>query len=281
MRFFTAAILIFLMAGAAQAGPALDKAQMGKTLACGYITYPPALMHNARIGAWTGHDAEFADLIAKRMEISIERKVETNWATVPEDLKTKKYDFLCSAYWVNPHKAKFVLFTKPLYYQPALLVVRADDTRFDGRPEKLNDPKIKIAALEGDNPVNIIKNDFPKAQTLLLPSAINKYSETLLSVADGKADAVIADASVFGLYNKNNPGKLKIANPDKPIRIYPAGFVVSGDDVQLWHAINSAIDELALDGSLERVMRKYIDYPHAYYPVARDGTYTVVSKVKK
>jgi ABC-type amino acid transport substrate-binding protein len=273
-------VLALFLGAQAHAADAIAKAQIGKPLTCGYVVYAPALMQDQKTKAWSGFDKDFADLVVQRMESTYERTAETNWGVVVEDLRSNKYDFLCTTYWVNPHKAKFALFSDPLYYQPSFPVARIDDKRFDGHPERLNDPKIKIAVLEGDNSVNIAKVDFPKAELVTL-SSMQKYSDTALWVASGKADVALFDAAAFDLYNKNNPGKLKLINTDKPLRVYPAGFVFKGSDVQLWHAFNMAIQELRLDGSLERVMRKYITAPHAYYPVGRDGKYIVVDKVKR
>ena len=281
MRFFTALILVFLCFGSAQAGPALDKAQIGATLNCGYVSYPPALVKDAKTGEWSGFDKDFIVEIVNRLRAKHVFKYESNWGTVPEDLKTGKYDVLCSTYWVNPEKAKFVLFTRPLYYQPIFIVTRIDDHRFDKDLSKLNDPKVTMVALEGDVPVGVIQNDYPKAKLMTLPGMSSKYSDTMLWVADGKADAGIMDASEFYNYNKNKPGKLKLTALDRPVRLFPVSFVLSQNEMALWHAFNTAIEEMQLDGTLDRIMRKYIFAPHAFYPIGRDGKYIVVDKVAK
>lgn len=278
MRFFTGLVLIFLTMGAAHAGPATDKAQIGKTLNCGYVPYEPALVKDAKTDTWSGFDADFIKAAAARMHVTTQFASETNWGQLFEDLKARKFDMLCSTSWVNAEKAKYALYTKPLYYQPVLMIVRADDKRFDGKPDAANDPKVKFVALDGDAPVSIIHSDFPKAELMTLPQ-IQSYNDTFLTVATGKADALIGDASAFGLFNASNPGKLRMINTSKPIRIFPTTFVVASDEIQLWHAFNAAIDEMALDGTLEKLMRPYVKYPHAYYPVGRDGKFIVTDKV--
>lgn len=280
MRF---ALLFFVLlcsfAPAAGATDSLTKAQIGQTLDCGYVSYPPALVKDAKTGEWNGFDRDFIADIVRRLKAGYAYKYESNWGTVPEDLKTGKYDVLCSTYWISSEKAKFVLFTRPLYYQPIFIVTRANDTRFDKDLSKLNDPKVTMVALEGDVPVGVIQNDYPKAKLMTLPGVTSKYSDTMLWVADGKADAGIMDVSEFYNYNKNNPGKLKLTALDKPVRLFPVSFVLKQSDVALWHAFNMAIEEMQLDGTLERIMRKYIHAPHAFYPIGRDGKYIVVDKV--
>lgn len=121
-----------------------------------------------------------------------------------------------------------------------------------------------MVALDGDNPINIAKADFPKASILTLP-LMSDWSQVLVNVDNGKADFTIADAYIFGLYSEHNPGKLRIVTPDRPIRIYPSSYVFGTSDIVLRDAFNATLDEMILDGTIDKIMDKYNQYPNAYY----------------
>lgn len=121
-----------------------------------------------------------------------------------------------------------------------------------------------MVAMDGDNPIHIAHSDFPKAQIMALPN-MTDFSQVLVNVATGKADFTIVDAFTFGTYNKNNSGKLKIVSPDKPIRIYPVSYVFSAEDALFRDAFDAALSELILDGTIDRIMDKYDQFPNTYY----------------
>jgi ABC-type amino acid transport substrate-binding protein len=263
--FLSFAVVGFLSlwGASAQAEPAINQVNKTNSLRCGYVQYNPALTRDFQTKEWKGFDYEIVKAVADRLELKVDYSVETGWATVVADLNARKFDMLCSAFWVHPNVGKYALFSRPAFFQPVFVVARADDKRFEKRPD-LNDPKLKMVALDGDNPVNIAKADFPQAQRLLLPN-MTDFSQVLVNVAGGKADFTIVDAVTFGNFDKNNPGKLRIVAPGNPVRVYPASYVFSAEDVVLRDAVNAALDELILDGTLNRIFDKYEAYKNSYY----------------
>ncbi len=249
----------------AVASSALTRVNETKTLRCGYVEYLPALTRNFKTEQWEGFDYDIVQAVADRLQLSVEYTTPTGWATVVADLNADKFDMLCSGFWVHPNVGKFALFSRPSFYQPVFIVARADDNRFT--PEtNLNTPDLKMVALDGDNPVYIAKADFPEAERLILPN-MTDFSQVLVNVATGKADFTIVDACTFGNYNKNNPDILKIIAPNNPIRTYPVSFVFGPEDNVLRDAVNAALDELILDGTINRIMDQYDIYPNSYYRV--------------
>ena len=261
LKFLLCLVILF----GAQSAVAESLSNVNKTNAirCGYVEYDPALIKNTKDNTWHGFDYDIVNAIGNRLELKVDYTVPTGWATVVPDLDSKKFDMLCSGFWVHPNVGKFALFSRPAFYQPVFVVVRKDEKRFSKNTD-LNSADLKMVALDGDNPVAIAKADFPKAQVLALPN-MTDFSQVLVNVADGKADFTIVDAFTFGTYNKNNPGKLKIVSPDEPIRIYPVSYVFSKDDTVFRDAVNAALDELILDGTIDRIMDKYDIYPNTYY----------------
>lgn len=254
---------LFLFAGAAHAAPAIEHVNKTNALRCGYVEYAPAITKDLKTGQWSGFDYEIVQALSDRLQLKPEFTVPTGWATVVADLDAKKFDMLCTGFWVHPNVGKFAYFSRPIFYQPILLVTRADEMRINSKAD-LNDAKLKMVALDGDNPVYIAKVDFPKAQTLILPN-MTDFSQVLVNVVNKKADFTFVDGYTFGTYNMNNPGKLKVVAPEDPVRIYPVSYVFGKEDSLLRDAVNAALDEMILDGTLSRIMNKFAIYPNTYY----------------
>lgn len=257
------AIALCMAVSAVQAEPLLNRVNKTNTIRCGYVEYAPALVKDMKTNTWSGFDYDILKAIGDRLQLKVEHTTATGWATVVSDLHAGKFDMLCSGFWVHPNVGKFALFSRPILYQPVFVVARVDDKRFTADTD-LNSDKLKMVALDGDNPIAIAAADFPKAQVLTLPN-MTDFSQVLVNVADKKADFTIVDAYTFGTYNEHNPGKLHIVAPDKPIRIYPVSYVFSAQDVVFRDAVNAALDELILDGTIDRIIAKYDRYPHSYY----------------
>lgn len=265
MSLFTRLLYAFVLFFPVQAiaSQTMDTVNESGAIRCGYVEYTPALSKNLKTGEWSGFNYDILKAVGDRLELSVDFAMPTGWATVVPDLKAKKFDMLCSGFWVHPNVGKYALFSRPVFFQPVFIVTRTEDQRFS--PGKsVNDPTLTMVALDGDNPVNIAKADFPATHILTLPN-MTDFSQVLVNVADGKADFTIVDAYTFGTYNKNNPGKLKIADTNHPIRVYPVSYVFGEDDNLFRDAVNGALDELILDGTIDRILNKYDAYPNSYY----------------
>lgn len=265
MKHLILGLTLLLFMGEARANPVIKKVNETNTIRCGYVEYLPALTKDFKTGKWNGFDYDVMQAIGERLELKVEHTAPTGWGTVVADLKAKKFDMLCSGFWVHPNVGKFALFSRPIFYQPVFVVARADDERLTQNSDA-NHSDLKMVALDGDNPVYIAKTEFEKAEILTLPN-MTDFGQVLVNVATGKADFTIVDAYTFGAYNKNNPGKLKIVDSNDPIRIYPVSFVFGDKDVVFRDAVNAALNELILDGTIDKIFDQYDEYPNAYYRV--------------
>jgi ABC-type amino acid transport substrate-binding protein len=262
-QLLIAGFSLYLATGQTALANNLDNVLKTNTINCGYVPYAPAMMKNLKTNQWEGFDYEVMQAVVGRLLLKTNYSTTTGWSTIPTDLNMGKFDMLCSGYWVNPKTAKFVLFSRPFYFQPVYLVARANDTRFVSK-EIINNKHIKIAVIESDNPVFIANTDFPQAKLFELPN-MTDFSQVLESVATKKADITIVDANTFGLYNKTNPNKLKMLFTNAPVRIYPTAFAFAQNNHGLREAVNAALDELILDGTIDKIFDKYEQFPHSVY----------------
>ena len=93
----------------------------------------------------------------------------------------------------------------------------------------------------------------------------NRGVELTLSLDVIKKKDLTWNVTVNGAYNKNNPGKLKLINTQHPVRVYPVSYVFQSTDVIFRDAVNAALDEMILDGTMDKIFNKIDIYPHAFY----------------
>jgi len=93
----------------------------------------------------------------------------------------------------------------PVLYYPTFLYVRSDDARFDNAYEKINDPGVKVAVLEGEMSQTIKAEDFPEAQTVSMTNLAD-INQVLLQVTTGKADVAMTEPSSSDEFMLKNPG---------------------------------------------------------------------------
>lgn len=198
---------------------------------------------------------------------------EVGWSTAIPGLRAGRYDLLCSAIWRNSARAQAAAFTTPVFYAGIGGYVRADDERFAGgisRTEaysRINRPEVRIAAIDGEVSSIIGDQDFPKASRLALPQSLD-LAQTLLNVADRKADIAFVEPLVADKFLKSHPGSLRNLFPGDPVRIYPVTYMVGKDELALKGFLDAVIEESIDSGVIDRLVRRY-DMGQFVYPVAQ------------
>jgi ABC-type amino acid transport substrate-binding protein len=123
----------------------------------------------------------------------------------------------------------------------------------------LNNADKSFYGYDGDISMQTVKNLFPKAKAMPVPDTMS-WAEALQSIADGKVDAIATcDKITVDDFNKNNQGKpLKIAAPDKPVTVVNTTIALPLGDVKLKSMIDTTINEMIADGTIEALLRQYL-----------------------
>jgi ABC-type amino acid transport substrate-binding protein len=145
--------------------------------------------------------------------------------------------------------------------------VRPDDHRFDNDLSKINNPAIKISATDGSIVSIIAREDFPLASILSAPSTTD-YSFNPMNVANNKADATFLENEVGYEYLQANPGTLRAIGLNKPLRTFPIMMLVDKGEFKLQSMLNGIIRQMAVDGTVDKILKKYEKSPGAYYRIA-------------
>lgn len=234
---------------------------------CGYATYFPACIKDPNTGRLSGIAVEAIELIGKKLGLTVEWTEEVGWGSMLEGLQTDRYDIIGSAAWANANRAKFITFSKPLYYNPLFVYVKHGDKRFVNHLSSINSSKIKIATVDGETAQVVADEDFPKATKLSLPQ-MTDLSQVLLSVVTNKADLCIVEPATANQYLRNNPNTVEPISDGKPIRVYPNCWLMRRGEFEFKAMIDTVLDEIINSGAMAKIIAKYERCPHEVYQTA-------------
>lgn len=260
--FLSVVIVIFLLFAfpfqsfAAEKETAYDRVVASGVIRCGYGISPPVLVQDPNTKVISGLDFDIWQEIGKELGLKIDFVEEAGWGNFIEGLRGGRYDAFCSEMWADPSRTRFLSLTRPVLYSSLKTYVRADDRRFEGNLERINDPAIKIPVIDGDVSVAVSQGRFPRAGLLTLPQTAT-VSEMMESVKTGKADVIFLDQGMIGSFEKTNPGVLRAVGNVPPAFVFGSYYGVLSGETQLRDMINVALQAIIDDGRMERLARAY------------------------
>jgi polar amino acid transport system substrate-binding protein len=228
-----------------------------------YTEWYPLLIKDPNTKKISGIGYEALDLAAKRLGLKLELTEEVAWGTMIEGLKGNRYDIIACPVWANSQRARAADFSRSLCYSPICAFTKYGDKRIDSSLKGLTEGKYKIAAVDGEMAEMIAKADYPNAKRLSLPQ-MAPISDILLSVSTGKADITFTEPLFANDFLKHNPKAVQNITPNKPLRVFPNCYMFKAGEPEFKAMLNTALDEIANSGELEKIILKYEPYPHAY-----------------
>lgn len=229
------------------------------TIRAGYITYAPVAIKDPNTGKLSGIFVDALEEIGRRLNLKVEWVEEVGYGNMFEGLQADRYDILGSGLWRNATRGKAAYFSEPLFFNAIRVWVRADEKRFTDL-QSLNSPDVRIAVQDAAIEDIIAKSDFPKAQRVSIPQ-LDQWSENLMNITSGKADATFAELGVITPFLKQNPGTLKELNVGRPIRVFASSFAFKMGDNEFKSMIDSAVEEIINDGTMDKILQKYETAP--------------------
>jgi len=245
---------------------AFERVMRTNTLRCGYVLMPPQLGRDPNTGAFYGIAYDITTEMAKRIGLKTEWTEEVSFITMGEGLKTGRYDAFCftSYRWVP--SARAMDYTSPLFYMTTDAYVRADDNRFDADLKSINKPEIKVATIDGEAAVTIRENDFPQSSVFTMPSN-SDMGLVLESVKTRKADVALVNPVQAMPYLLSHKNDIKRVEGHTPIRVWSLGLGVGKGEPDLLSMLNLALDEMHLDGTIDKILDKYEAIPNSFVRV--------------
>ncbi len=240
------------------------KVMKTRTLRCGYILFPPAVIKDPNTGEFSGIAVDIMQKIGERLGLKIDWTEEVSFATNVQGLQTGRYDAVCITYWMNPNEGKFVGFSVPFYYSG---MVGAQQCEKQKNQADWNDPAFKIAMVDGSVASRLAAARFPKAQSLTLPNSAD-VTQLLMNVATAKADMAFVEPFQIFDWNAKNTDK-KLCADDKPVAVFPNVIALPQGDTAFKSMIDAALTDIINNGEMSDILNKHEKYPGSFYRLAK------------
>ncbi len=228
-------------------------------------------------GEFAGIDVEIAGLIAEKLGMKL--KIEdVDFGAIIDGVVSGKYDMGMAGMTVTEDRLKSVDFSTTYATGIQVIIVKdgsaiksLDDLFVfdaDGNPTALKNTDIKIGVQQdttGDiySSDKISKwgfNDYDENDKMT-KDRIQRYktgAEAVAALTTGKVDMVIIDNEPAKSFVAANEG-IHILEGDNEYAVEDYAICVSKDNKALLEKINKALAELKEDGSIDKIINKYIN----------------------
>jgi cystine transport system substrate-binding protein len=233
---------------AASAEPgSLAAVQASGTLTVGTEgTYRPFSFHEGGSGDITGYDVEVVEAVADKLGVETKFE-ETQWDGIFAGLEAGRFDLIANQVTINPERSAKYEFSKPYTVSTGVIVVPSDNTSITS-----------FEALAGKTTAQSLTSNW---YTLAEESGatvqgVEGWAQAVALVEQGRVDATINDKLTFLDY-KNDKGAAGLKVAAETDEKSESAFAFKKGNTTLADAVNTALDELAADGTLAKISEKY------------------------
>ncbi|MBL9173275.1 MAG: ABC transporter permease subunit [Verrucomicrobiales bacterium] len=206
-----------------------------------YIYHPPD-----RPTELVGFEVEFANALAERLGVRSEF-VQNNWdMLVPALQDGSHFDVIIAGLERSPENLAKIDMSRPYFIYGQQLVVPAADTH-TARLEDLRGKRVGVLSASGSHH---LADRTDGIDVRVYQDNVNYFSDLEL----GRLDAVLTDTPIA---QANLAGRPALHPAGTPFALGAYAVGVRTGDTNLLLRINDAIGTLAVDGSLERIYRRY------------------------
>jgi ABC-type amino acid transport substrate-binding protein len=234
-------------ATATSTNPALAQLQASGVLKIGTEgTYSPFTFHDPATNQLTGYDVEVITAVAGKLGVKPEFS-ETKWDSIFAGLTSKRFDLVANEVSINTERqAKYDLSDSYSVSYP-VVIVKADNTDITS-----------IAAVKGKTTAQTATSNWAdfarKAGATVV--AVDGFTEAVALVKDGRVNATFNDnlaALEYFATTKDASVKIGFEVPEEKVL---QAFALRKDS-GLLEPINTALKDLAADGTLAKIGQKY------------------------
>ena len=251
----TAAALPSLISpAAAQTAPGgvMDRIVRDKQFKIGFIPSVPSIVKDPASGKLGGFSVDAMRMVCTMMNVE-PVFVESTWANFVSGLNSGQFDFCIAGTFATILRASAVQFTRPIWYLGYSAVGKKGETRF-ATPAALNQEGLKIALIQGGASVEYAKENWPKAQHVLL--ATGNLTAPFIEVSAGRADVGVEDAAQAARYAAAHPEVTDLF-AGKSYNVLPISFSVKRGNQDVLEFMNTAIDFLLSTGRWAKMAEPY------------------------
>ncbi len=214
-------------------------------------TAPPLIFE--RMGAPVGVEADFAQMLGKELgrEVAF---VPTYFPNLIFELRQKHIDIVMAGMSVTPERAASVAFTHPyMTTGQRAAIAQRDGERLGTKKAILNTP-MRVGAEIGSTGEVFVRRSMPRATLVRYPS----LRDAVRGLIRGDCQAVVYDAPALQWVARQYPDAKLTVLPDN-LTEEQLAWAVRRDDQALLAAANAAIRKWRADGTLDEVLRKWLE----------------------
>ena len=229
----------------------LNTVEKGKLIMATNAAFPP--YEYIEGDGFAGIDVEVATAIAEKLGLELEIS-DMEFDSIVESVKNGKADIGLAGMTITPERQEIVNFTTSYATGVQVIIVKegsaitsVDDLFADGASHTIGVQRNTT----GDLYTTWDLEDKGKA-------TINRYSkgsEAVQALLTGKVDCVVIDNEPAKSFIEANEG-LVILDTEYVEEQYAA--IVSKNNSELYDAVNKALNELIADGTVQKIIDKYI-----------------------
>ncbi len=213
--------------------------------------FPP--FENLENDEYVGLDMDLARALAEKLGLEVEFKNLQFDAIIPAVAAGGQVDLGLSGITIDPERAEQVDFTDSYYVDDlSVVAMKANtDVTSDTYADALNQDGVIIAVQSGTTGESYAQENFPNATTQPYGTATDCFA----AMQAGQAVAVVTNKAVAAKMVADSYTDAQVVKEIATGEEY--GIAVSKDNSALLEAVNSALDELTSDGSLDDIVNKY------------------------
>ena len=196
-----------------------------------------------------GIDVDIMQAICDKLGYEMELS-DMEFGSIITAVASGKIDVGFGAITITEERAKSVHFTTSYSTGIQSIIVKEDSPI--ASVEDLHGDKIKIGVQQDTTGDIYATGDFGEEHI----ARFNKGADAVQALLTGKCDAVIIDNSPAETFVSQNKG-LKILPTVYAEEEY--GFELSYDNEELYNEVNGALEELLKDGTVQKIVDKYIN----------------------
>ena len=209
--------------------------------------WAPWTYHDAD-NSLTGFDVEVGRAVAQKLGVKA-KFVEVDWDGIFAGIDSGRYDISLNGVEITDERSYKYSFSVPYAYTKTALIVR-------------NDNKIitSFEDLKGKTSTNSLGSTYAELAESYGAHVItiDSFDETLELVEHGRADATLNDSATFYYYQKVQPDNdFKIACLSSEASKIAIPMRKAPDTASLKTAIDKAVEELLLDGTIAEISVKF------------------------
>ena len=212
--------------------------------------YPPMGFRNEK-NELVGFDIEMGALLGERLGVEIQWQ-PTAWEGVVASLQSKKFDVIISGMTITEERAAQVDFAGPYIHAAQALAVQEsnqDIVTTEDLAGKIVGTQNGSAGLKVAEAMNA---DIGFGEL----RGYNDYAMAFQDLKIGRVDAIIADNYVIAGFISNMPGEFKFTAD--LFAEEEQGIAVRKEDRDLYEAINAALEDMIVDGTLAELSEKWL-----------------------